>query len=1059
MGTGVRILTCLGLLSIAPAFGQLTRGFISGVVQDPSAAVVPNATVKITNKATNLQRTTVTNEAGVYRFVAVDPGSYSMQFIKEGFETRRVENVDVSTAQEVTVNESLQLGGTSNVVEVQEQPPGVELSKSSATIERTLPQNFIQNIPLTANRDVTQLALLAPTSARGPGSTGISANGQRARNNNFLLDGTDNNDPSVTIVNSRVIPEAVQEFQVQTAAYSAEYGRNSGAQILVNTRSGSNQLHGEAYDYYSGNWLTPVTLPNKRNGLTHTPRFDQNQAGGDLGGPIVRNRTFFFALLETNRRREAPSAGNATSAAIPTPSGFAALSSVPLGSGETPEARQAALNALSFLPKVYALNPGFTNVRNVTVNGSAIQFGSISIPIANPFDFWNGIARVDHQISSRDNLLYRVTTDHRTQPDVTSNLEFGKLFSAAQEIFRQNHVLSESHVFSPSVTNQFSFAYIRGFLAFPENDPRSPSTGISGLFDIGGLSNFPQGRIQNEFQYTDSLAVQLGRHALKFGADLRRLRLLNNAGFDSKGTFTFDNFPDFLNNRPASLVQALNTASFDARQLQQFYFFQDDFKATKNLTLNLGLRYEYANAPFGFFGATDPQSRAALVPGPVKPDKNNFAPRAGLAYSPAFTEGLLSRLFGNGATVFRGGYGIGYDVLFYNILTVNGSNYPRVVSLRTDRPDLVNAYPQLVAGKPPAFNPLATYVNSPSNLQNPTTHFYSFSMQRQFLRDYIFELGYSGSRSYHGIGQGQSNPGTLTQAQADQVVSTRNPSSIPSLQARRVYPQFGSRILIQSTAKSNYNAVYTKFDKRFSHGLLVGFNYTYSATFSDNDESLGVGAITSSSPQIPQNFNDFRSEYSRSAFDRPHRYSAFFTYDVPWVSSGALGHPLLKRLFGGWTLAGFSEAQSGQPFTVRTGVDTYGVSSVAARPDFNANGAITLDPVSHDYRTFITPLNGTGLFLTQLGPSGLPLANSRVRFGNLGRNTFRGPGYDSQNFALAKSIPITERVALQLRGDFIDVFNHRNFGNPVSTMNSPFFGQNLSDPGGRSILLSGRIRF
>ena len=1057
--TRFRITFILCLIGATAAWAQLTRGFISGTIQDQSGLSVPGVAVRIVNQATNIERTSATNDSGVYRFVGVDPGKYTVEFTKSGFEARRVNDITVSTTQEVTINQTLQIGQTASVVEVVASP-GVELSKTSATIERTLSHQFIANVPLTAGtRDVNQLALLAPTAVRGPGSTGISANGQRARNNNFLLDGIDNNDPSVTIANNRVIPEAVQEFQVQTSSYSAEYGRNSGAQIIVNTRSGSNQFHGEAYDYYNGNWLTPVTLPNKRNNVFKTPRFDQNQAGGDLGGPIIRDRTFFFVLGEANRRREAPSAGNATSATIPTPAGFAALSGVPLDPAQNATSRQAVLGALGFLPSVYKLNPGFTNVRNVAVNGVPIQFGSVSIPLANPFDFWYGTLKVDHRLTSRDNIFYRVTTDHRTQPDVTSNVEFGNLFSAGQEIFRQNHVIGETHIFSPAVTNQFSFGYIRGLLNFPENDPKTPATGISGLFDIGGLSNFPQGRVQNEFQFTDSLGYQIGRHSLKVGADIRRLRLYNVAAFDSKGTFSFDNFADFLNNRAASLVQALNTATFDARQLQQFYFFQDDFKVTKNLTLNLGLRYEYSNIPFGFFGATDAESLAALVPGPVKADTNNWAPRAGLAYSPSFQGGLLGALFGDGATVFRGGYGIGYDVLFFNILTVNASNYPRVVSLRTDRPDLVNVYPNIVSGRPPSFTPTATYVNSPSDLQNPTTHFYSFSIQRQFRKDYIFELGYSGARSYHGIGQGQLNAGILNQAQADLVNSTKSTTAIPSLQARRVFSQFGSRVLIQTTAKGNYNAGYVKFDKRFSRGLLMGFNYTYSGTFSDNDESLGVGAITSSSPQIPQNFNDFRSEYSRSAFDRPHRYAVYFNYDVPWFHGGALGSGVMRRVFAGWTFAGFSEAQSGQPFTVRTGVDTYGVGSTAARPDSNPSGQITLDPVSQNYRTFTTPLNGTGLFITPLNASGLPLANSRVQFGNLGRNTFRGPGLDNQNLSIIKKIAITERVSIGLRADFIDAFNHRNFLNPVSAMNSPVFGQNLSDPGGRSVLLSARVQF
>jgi len=1048
------------VLLTSTSYAQMTRGTILGVVQDPSSASIANASVKIVNSATGAERSTSTATDGSYRFAGVDPGSYDVSFTAAGFAPSQVKNINVSTSQEVTLNQQLTLGSTKNTVEVSDTPPGVELAKSTATIQRTLDQNFIANVATTSGtRDVNQLALLAPTATRGPGSTGISVNGQRARNNDFLLDGIDNNDASVTLSNNRVTPEATGEFQVQTQAYSAEFGRNSGGQLQVITRGGTNMFHGEAYEYWQGNSLIPVTLPNKRNGLTSTPRFDQNQVGGSFGGPVKKNKLFFFANMETDRRAEAPSAGNATSATIPTAAGYAMLSSIPLGTGETAAARAASLKALSFLPSIYASNPGFFNLKNVNVNGVSVPFGSVAIPLANPYVFWLGTARVDYVASDRDTLYARSTVDDRNQPDVISNLQFGSLFSGAQVIRRQNHAISETHVFSPSLTNQVSVAFIRSVLGFPENDPTDPSTTISGAFTIGGASNFPQGRTTNEFQFLDTASFTKGRHSLKFGVNIARQRLFNLAAFDTKGTYTFNNFADYMNNAPATFALALNTASFDARQVQQSYFAQDDVKVTKNLTLNLGIRYEYANPPFGFFGATDPAIQATLVPGPVRPDRNNWAPRAGLAYSPSFTNGPLAKIFGNGVTVFRGGYGIAYDFLFYNILTVNGSNYPRVVSLLAQQADLVNQFPNIVRGSAATFNPLATFVNSPTNLQAPTTHFYSASMQRQFARNYILEIGYTGSRSYHGIDQSQANPSTLTAAQAAAVVAAGTANAIPSTQARRLFPQYGSRVLIESNAIGNYNAVYAKFDKRLSRGLMVGFNYTYSKNMSNNDESLGVGAITAGSPQIPQNFNDYRSEYGLSAFDRTHRYVLFFNYDVPWFNHGMLGNSVMKRMFGGWTLNGFTEAQSGQPFTILTGVDSYGIGSTAARPDYNPNGIIMLDPVTHDYRTFTTPLNGTGIVVTPLGPSGLPLADSRVQFGNLGKNTFRGPGFNSQNFTLIKRVQIRERAALQFRAEFFDIFNHRNFGNPVSNMSSPSFGQNTSDPGGRQILLSGRIQF
>src|ERR1700732_471179 len=256
---------CMSLCTI-PALAQLTRGTILGTVQDPSGSVIPNATVKIANTGTKAERSTTTNSVGEYRFPGVDPGVYTVNFSAPGFAEIRVEMVDVTTSREVTLNQQLSLGKTSDVVEVRTTPPGVDLAKTTATIERTFSQTFISNVALSsATRDVNTLALLAPTASRGPGSTGISINGQRARNDDFLLDGTDNNDSSVTLSNNRVTPESLSEFQVQTQASSSEFGRNSGGPFQAITRSGSNAFHGEAYEYWQGNSLIPVTLPNKRN--------------------------------------------------------------------------------------------------------------------------------------------------------------------------------------------------------------------------------------------------------------------------------------------------------------------------------------------------------------------------------------------------------------------------------------------------------------------------------------------------------------------------------------------------------------------------------------------------------------------------------------------------------------------------------------------------------------------------------------------------------------------------------------------------------------------------
>ncbi|MEX2264355.1 MAG: carboxypeptidase regulatory-like domain-containing protein [Bryobacteraceae bacterium] len=1056
------MLAVLAIFGSIPGFAQLTRGFISGVVHDATDAVVDGVRVMATNNSTNIQFQTFTNGAGVYRLVALEPGVYTLEFQRTGFESVRVENIQVSTTQEVVVNRTLAVAATVTTIEVA-APPGVTLAKSTPTLDTKLDRGFVANVALTAvQRDVTRLALLAPTVARGPAGSEFSANGQRSRNHNFTIDGVDNNDLTVTLPNNRLIPEAVAEFHVQTAAYSAEFGRNSGAQVSVITRSGGNDLHGEAFDYYNANWMEPVSLLNKRANISETPRFVQNQAGGALGGPIESNRTFFFGLLETNRRREAPDARNAAPVTIPTAAGYAALSSVPLGPGQSTQSRQAVLDALKFLPGVHSEIPRFLTPANVNVNGAPVEVGTALIPLANPHDFWYIVGRIDHRLTDRDSISYRNQIDQQNQPDFASNLGFGSRFSASQTTLGQNHALSYTRTISPRFINEFRAAYARRNLDFPENDTQ-PTIAIGNQFTIGGLATYPQARVSNTFQWQDVATLLVGRHSFKFGADIRRNRLFNRFGFNSKGTWSFDSLADFLNNRPFSLTQAVNEASFDARQTNQYYFFQDDFKIARNLTLNLGLRYEYSGVPLGFFGAANSQIAATGVPEPVRPDKNNWAPRFGLAYSPGGKEGWKKMLLGDGETVFRGGYGIGYDVLFYNILAVNGNNYPRVNSALTLQPETIGLFPTLAprqAAVPP-FNPLLPFVNSPTDTQNPTTHFYSFSIQRQLGQNYVFEAGYSGSRSYHQIRQGQANPGILTPAQAQTVLQTGSPNSIPGIQNRRLNPAWGSRLTIESTAIGNYNAMFLKFDKRMSRNLMVGANYTWSANMSDNDESLGVPDIIFSTAHVPQDYFNYRNDYGRSIFDRPHRFVVHYTWQLPWSSAPMLNGAAMKHIFRDWQITGFSDWQSGQPFTIRTGVDSGGTGTgIPFRPDYNPGGVFRKDPVHNNLRTFTIPVDGTGIVTTPLTAAGVPLANSMPGGGNLGKNTFRGPGFTQWNFSLMKTINATERWKVQLRSDFVNLFNHRNFGNPNVFMNNPSaFGTNTSDPGNRSILLSLRIRF
>ncbi|MCA1635567.1 MAG: carboxypeptidase regulatory-like domain-containing protein [Acidobacteria bacterium] len=1073
---GLSLAATLFALLLLPAVthAQITRGSIAGTVRDESGAVVPGAEVKVIATGTNNTRSVTTDDSGFYRVGALDPATYTVVVERAGFSKVENREVLVNASLETTFDAQLKVGNVTESVDVTAVSEGITLNKTNATLGLSVPGKQITEFPLSAGRDVNQIALLSPNAVPAPGSTGISVNGQRARNNNFTIDGTDNNDISVTLSTVSIIPEAVAEFQVQTNAYSVEFGRNSGAQINVITRSGTNDFHGDLFHYYRGSRLNALDNVEKRNGQTRPSRFVRNQFGFVVGGPLHlprfgeggrsiisgKDRTFFFVAFQEDLQRSGGALG--ATIRIPTQAGFAALSTVPLRAGQSAGSRQAVLNSLSFLNQVYAQNPVFTSINTTAaiINGVPIQTGNVQIGRVSPTDGFNYLMRFDHQISENDNLTFRYTREAGYSANVTSNTQFGDIFAGTQNVVDQNMALSETHVFGPNVINEFRGSYVRRNLSFPENDPVTPTTTITGFFTVGGASNFPQGRIQNSYQISDTLSVLRGRNSLKFGADIRHIHLFNQAAFNTKGTFAFSNLAAFVNNVGTSFEQALQVSSFDARQYQQSYFVQDDIRLTPNFTLNLGLRYETANNPFGFFGATDAQSLGALVPGPAKRDNNNFAPAIGFNYSPRRTgDGFFDRLVGDGLTTLRGGYRKNYDVLFYNILTVNASNFPRVVTGRADNP--VDVFPNIapVTGAP-VFNPLATFVNSPEDLKTPESHIYSLIVQRELSRTYSLEFGYTGSTSRNQVNQLQANNATLTEAQAALVRSTGNTLSIPSVQARREFPQFGSRVLIASTAKANFNAGFVSFNRKSGSGgrlnnLQFGISYTYGRLMSNNDESLGVGAITAGSPQVPQDFKNIDAEWSISAFDRTHRVVSNYVFEFP-TPNFAESNGFLRRVFGGWQISGITSGTSGQPFSILTGTDTNGNGAGGDRPNVNPDAPLIPDPVTGNLRTFTAP----GRFLVPRNASGAILNFSMANGGgNLGKNTLRAPAFWNTNLGLQKRFYIDEIRRFTIRADFLNAFNQDNYGIPVNNLSSASFGQNLNNFGNRSITVGGKFTF
>jgi hypothetical protein len=1084
-GAARAIIVLLIASSLPPMLqAQLSKGSVTGTVVDQQDARMSGVQVTLTNQQTGIAEPKETNDNGVFKILA-DPGIYTITFMRDGFETQKFENLEVQASKDSTVNVGLKIGSVSSEISVI-SVNGTELDKSSATVRLNLPGRFIDEFPMGTStlvpggsRNFARFPLFTPGIARVLFQNETSANGHRGRENNYMIDGTDNNDQTVTLPALFIPPEAIQEVDVQAATFSAEYGRNIGAQVNVITKRGTNSYRGQLWEFYRGNGLEPLALTDIKGGLKTPPRLVDHQFGGALGGPAIRNKTFFFGMVQGNLLRTGPRA--LTPVTIPTEAGYAALLTAPLRSTPTAQSaasRQAMLDTLSFLPGIYAsgrpINPLATPV---SVNGTSVELGTTSSVIPTRQNIWYTALRVDHQLTPNDRLAFRSHIDRRNSPLSSGNLIFGERWGADTKYFGQNHFISHTKNIGSHFVNEARLAYTRLYPSIQERDTVSPTINITNNFQIGGSSNFPQDRLEQTWQLQNVSTYLVSRHTLKFGLDLARTKLVSNNGQHLKGTWTFQNLQSLMNNQATTLQFLAGAPSkYEFQQLRQAYFFQDDFRLTPNLTTNIGLRYETSAVPLGFFGATDPQVLSAGVPGPVKRDTNNWGPRVGFAYSPTSNSGLLGTLFGDGKSSIRGGFGIGYDVLFYSLLASPAGNYPRN-DLQTYTGTTAPAADQFPVLPPrittPAFSATGGYVNLPSDSQNPTSHYWTLSIQRQLHKDYTVEIGYNGNRSYHLIRQSHNNPGILSAAQAATVIATctANPALMPGCQdpaPSRLNPAWGVRQSLETTGEASYNGAYVQLSGRTNFGLRFGANYTWSTNLSDseefsNDSGSTDGGLASSSPQVPQDFLNRRNEWSRSVFDRPHRATFNYNYDIPWFRSGPV---VLERIFSGFRLSGFTELQSGQPFTIKTGVDSLGNLVVtSARPDYNPAGIISLDPVTGNFRTFVTPLDGTGIVtaphITDASGTKVFLKNSMPGGGNLGRNTFRGPGYANFNMSISKRIGLAGDRVLQIRGDFINVFNHDNFPNPDANMSSLTFGRQVFRPltDARQVLLGAKLSF
>ena len=967
-------------------------------------------------------------------------------------------------------------------VDVQLTPKGpdttVEVTAEGGTlqVETAVRGSNIDTVKMTelpiSTRNPVSLALTVPgvsSNRAGFGLGTFPVNGSRGRSNNFLIDGTENNDPSVAGQAFQINnPDAVQEVSVQTSNYDAEFGRSGGAVVNVVTKSGTNNVHGTAAYLYHTAYLDSITSSQSRNPdivrRGHPPFGQEYFAGGTIGGPIIRNRTFFFFAYEQNNRRTLGLAQLIT----PTAAGRTQLRSFyPQGASANvdllPDATQNVVAAASPFNVPLGVVGG--------VDRGNAQFGTFFRNYPATYTEPQFQVRLDHKLGEKDMLSGRFLSDRQSTLEYVVNLPG---FDADGFQFYYNAQLAETHIFSPSMTNELRLAYNRITFDFPLHDPAGPEAvlpaiNITSISPLGISSTYPQGRITNNYTIQDTVSKVYRTHTIRTGVDLLRQDGIQRPPVNSRGSLGYGastgysalaNFADGFGGS-GSAARTFGSPTFSPAFYRTGAFFQDHWRATEALTLTLGVRYENFGTPFnsirtpafaGLFNV-DPQTLAGPYgrPNKVAADNNNFAPTIGVAYSPARQDGLLGRLFGNRRTVFRAGYQIGYESFYNNILSNAATSSPNVVA--TSNPSTVSAanprgLPNLSAQFPTVaapLSPLSAQTLIAPTLVNPYDQHWSGGIQRELPGQWILDISYVGSKGTKLFITEDANPLVPPTLRI-------TPSGFTGATSGRLDNLQGQRNVRANGGASNYHAGQLNVKHRFSRQFTATAAYTYSKSMSNADDVFDstlstLGGISGpGSFQTPAVFGGERQDRAVSLYDRTHVAAFTYVYVLPFFKEqrGAVGH-----ILGGFELSGITTFESGQPFTIVNGLDGDGIGGAGTdRPNLNPNGqpgvrAVPVVNAQGSITGYVNPDNGnaaidpgTARFVANPAFTfGLP--GSVPRVGTLGRNTQRSPGINNWDFNVLKRTKVRENISFELRAEFFNIFNHPQYGIAAQSVFAP----------------------
>jgi Carboxypeptidase regulatory-like domain len=1077
---------------LAPAQGL--DGTLRGEVKDQSGAVVVGAKVTITSEQTDLNRTQETTSGG-FNFPNLLVGTYIIIVEHEGFKKYVLKGIEIKANQVTEVAAQLELGLLTQTVEVTAGAELVQTTSSQLGTSWNAREASEVPLPVLSGNALNLSMLQVGTTSQSGGVAGVGGaiGGNRPRNNSFVVDGVDNNDVVLTGPVQYVIPEAVGEFTLLTNQFSAEYGHSTAGQFIANTKSGTNDLHGEAFGFVNNrNFNTRDNLTKAaiaRGDLAQTPRFDWLRTGGSVGGPVVRDKLFFFGAYQYATLGQVFTPGNVSF--VPTANGVATLNSLAgsPGSGVS----RGAVNALTaLLPQAPVADPSqkVTVVNNTTGAVVPIEVGALTPAAPNFFnqhDFQtNGDINLgDHRVSLR--FAY-----DRFRAPLVSAFPLS-VFTGGQQFDAKSATISDAYSIRPNIVNEFRFGYRRSQLA--TTVPTVPPPGSLDVYpnliieQLGGLElgpdeNSPQSNTLNQYQWVDNLSIARGSHNFKLGADARLWIAPSFFLPRARAEYRYSSLDQFVKDKvPNNLaLRGVGDGTFAGNQKGIFWFIQDDWKVHPRFTLNLGLRYEFITNPRddakqAINSVADLQNPTNSALPPLlfrvpKQDINNFAPRIGFAWD----------VFGDHKTAVRGGFAVAYDVIFQNLPSLqlppqvqqelgveqacvtlsprpswcpnpsSGVPYNEAFIIANGRNFLANA------GLPGTLFPENARAGTQGLIVDtvaPKTETWSLSVQREIGRNDALELRYVGTRGLNLPVQMRRNaafvpPGNLFLPtffnKSD--VPANVPLTAPSLtdfENAAVRPYAVDGFLSNITAfdpvgSSTYHGGSVEFTHRFSslgrwgNGVFLRTGYTYSKAIDNATNELFTSQVNS---RRPENFLNLAAERGRSAIDHPHKFTLAAIYEFPRYDSGGWAAAVLNQ----WQVSASYIAELGQPVTALSFEDANGNGDAAGdRAIFNPiftsrNTATGVNAVCRNAGTGATSIvapdvcgAGATVGYVAVNPAAQYVQARPGTRTNVGRNTLDSPGLNNWNISFFKKTRVTERFMVEFRADMQNVFNH---GQPI----------------------------